>query len=222
MTLAHRAQAELGERALRVRWLAHGRYRFKGVPAPLIVHEVGELGFAPLRHPPSGQKIWRELPIWRRPPVLAAEVLVFLGVVAFYGYGLLRSPPALAFNERDWVVVGDISNFTGDPRLEESIETAFRISLEQSRFVNAVPQLEGTGSAPAHGAHGRDHGRSRHWQRDRPAGGRARLAAALGGGGWRQPSDQRGSGGSKQPGDGPCRDRPRVVASTPRWPRSTR
>ena len=142
MTLAQRAEAELGERAQRVRWLAHGRYRFKGVPTPLIVHEVGETGFAPLRQPSSGAKVWREQPIWRRPPVLVAEVLVFLGLAGFYAYGLLRSPPALAFNERDWVVVGDISNFTGDPRLEESLETALRISLEQSRFVNAVPDLK--------------------------------------------------------------------------------
>ncbi len=46
-SLAHRAQAELGERAERVRWVLHGHYRFKGEPAALVVHEVGELGFAP-------------------------------------------------------------------------------------------------------------------------------------------------------------------------------
>lgn len=141
-SLAQRAQAELGERADRVRWLAHGRYRFKGVPAPLLVHEIGELGFAPMRPPPSGQKAWRELPLWRRPPILAAEMLLFLAVSGFYAYTVLRSPPAIAFQERDWVVVGDMSNFTGDPRLEESLDTALRISLEQSRFVNLVPELK--------------------------------------------------------------------------------
>ena len=140
--LAQRAQAELGERAERVRWVAHGRYRFKGVPAPLLVHEVGEVGFAPLRQPPSGKKVWRELPIWRRPPVLAVELLLFLAVGGFYAYSVLRSPPAIAFQERDWVVVGDMNNFTGDPRLEESLDTALRISLEQSRFVNVLPQLK--------------------------------------------------------------------------------
>jgi putative peptide modification system cyclase len=141
-SLAQRAQSELGERSERVRWIAHGRYRFKGVPAPILVHEVGEMGFAPLRQPPSGQKAWRELPIWRRPPVLAMELLVFLAVGGFYSYTLLRSPPAIAFQERDWVVVGDMSNFTGDARLEESLDTALRISLEQSRFVNVIPQLK--------------------------------------------------------------------------------
>ena len=140
--LAQRAQAELGERADRVRWIAHGRYRFKGMPAPVLVHEVGEEGFAPLRQPPSGAKAWRDVPFWRRPPVLFAEALVLLAVVGFFAFSLLRSPPAIAFQERDWVVVGDLSNFTGDQRLDDSLETALRISLEQSRYVNVMPQIK--------------------------------------------------------------------------------
>ncbi len=141
-SLAQRAQAELGERADKVRWMVHGRYRFKGVPAPLLVHEVGEDGLAPLRTPPSGQKVWRDVPLWRRPPVVALEVVLFLAVAAFYGYTALRATPALAFGERDWVVVGDMSNFTGDARLDDSLDTALRVGLEQSRYVNLVPELK--------------------------------------------------------------------------------
>jgi putative peptide modification system cyclase len=141
-TLAQRAQAELGERAGNVRWMVHGRYRFKGVPAPLLVHEVGEAGASPLRAPPSGQKVWRDIPLWRRPPVLAAELLVFLAVGLFYGYAIFRSPPALGFQERDWIVMGDVSNFTGDPRLEDALASALRISLEQSRYVNLLPDMK--------------------------------------------------------------------------------
>jgi putative peptide modification system cyclase len=140
--LAQRAQAELGERAERVKWVSHGRYRFKGVPAPILVHEVGEVGASPLKQPPSGHKGWRELPLWRRPPVLAAELLVMLGVIGFFGWSAFRSPPALAFQQRDWVVVGDLNNFTGDTRLDDSLDTALRISLEQSRYVNVVPDLK--------------------------------------------------------------------------------
>jgi putative peptide modification system cyclase len=137
-TLAQRAQSELGERAARVRWMVHGRYRFKGVPAPLLVHEVGEGASAPMRAPSSTQKAWREVPFWRRPPVLAFEAAVFLAVALFYGYALFRSPPALGFKERDWVVVGDTSNFTGDASMKDSVDAALRISLEQSRFVNML------------------------------------------------------------------------------------
>jgi len=140
--LAQRAQAELGERAERVKWVSHGRYRFKGVPAPILVHEVGEVGASPLKQPPSGHKVWRELPLWRRPPVLAAELMIMLGVVGFFGWSAFRSPPALAFQERDWVVVGDLNNFTGDTRLDDSLDTALRMSLEQSRYVNVVPDMK--------------------------------------------------------------------------------
>ena len=140
--LAQRAQSELGDRAERVKWVSHGRYRFKGVPAPILVHEVGEVGASPLKQPPSGHKVWRELPLWRRPPVLAAELLVCLSVAGFFAWTALRSPPALAFQERDWVVVGDLNNFTGDTRLDDSLDTALRVSLEQSRYVNVVPDLK--------------------------------------------------------------------------------
>lgn len=141
-SLAQRAQAELGERAERIRWLLHGRYRFKALAPPLRVYEVGEPGFAPFRAPPSGQKAWRELPIWRRPQAIALTLLLLLAVGGIYAFGELRNPPALAFHERDWVVIGDMSNFTGDPGLEDSLRTAMRTGLEQSRYVNIVPDLK--------------------------------------------------------------------------------
>ena len=58
-----RRHVRLGEAGGRLRWLMHGRYRFKGVPAPMLVHEVGEPGLSPLRAPDSGSKAWRELPL---------------------------------------------------------------------------------------------------------------------------------------------------------------
>jgi putative peptide modification system cyclase len=55
-------------------------------------------------------------------------------------YSTFKSPPALAFNERDWVVVGDLNNLTGDARLDDPLETALRISLQQSSYVNLIAQ----------------------------------------------------------------------------------
>ena len=37
--LCHRAIGELGAAGTGLRWLMHGRYNFKGVPAPMLVHE---------------------------------------------------------------------------------------------------------------------------------------------------------------------------------------
>ena len=72
--IAHRAQGELGELLDNVRWRTHGRYRFKGVPEPVPVFEVGEEGLAPLKPPPWTSKAHRETPIWRRPIAVALEV----------------------------------------------------------------------------------------------------------------------------------------------------
>jgi len=140
--LAQRAVGELGEAGANLRWRMHGRYSFKGVPAPMLIHEVGEPGLSPLRAPDSGNKAWRELPLWRRPPVVALEVLLltFLGAGLFWT--TLRSPPAIAFAERDWVVLADLQNRTSEPLFDDSLDTALRVGLEQSRHVNLVSQLQ--------------------------------------------------------------------------------
>jgi len=140
--LARRASRELGERADTLIWKSHGRWRFKGMPDGQEIFEVGEPGHAPLRAPKqNGGKAWRDIPLWRRPAALAAEVLLVVGM----GTGLwfiTRPTPAIAFSERDWVVVGDLRNLTGDAVLDESLEQAFRISLEQSRHVNVLSDLK--------------------------------------------------------------------------------
>lgn len=141
-TLAQRAQDELGEVAPRVRWLTHGRYQFKGVPQPMLVHEAGEAGIAPLAPPPSGSKVRREVPWYRTPVALSVEMLVALGIVVAGLFAVLRPDPAIAFAERDWVVVGDLRNLTAEPLFDDALDTAFRIGLEQSRYVNLVPALQ--------------------------------------------------------------------------------
>ena len=140
-TLAQRAERDVQSESP-VRWLTHGRYRFKGVPAPMLVHEAGESGFAPLAPPPSSGKAEREVPLWRRPPILTLEAIALIAAIAVPVALTFRAPPAIAFGERDWVVVGDLRNLTGEAALNDSLETAFRISLEQSRYVNVLPDLK--------------------------------------------------------------------------------
>ncbi|MEO5962445.1 MAG: putative peptide modification system cyclase [Thermomonas sp.] len=139
--LAHRAARELGERGELLVWKSYGRWRFKGVPESQEVYEVGEPGLAPLRMPSHTPKAWRDLPLWRRPAALAAEAMV-LAAMLVGGWFITQPQPAIAFGERDWVVVGDVRNLTGDARLDDSLEQAFRISLEQSRYVNIVSDLK--------------------------------------------------------------------------------
>lgn len=139
--MSHRAASELGERGKHLVWKSYGRWRFKGVPTAQEIHEVGEPGLAALRMPKHTAKAWRDIPLWRRPVALAAELTLVAGL-GLGAWFLTRSPPAIAFNERDWVVVGDLRNLTGQPVLDESLEQAFRISLEQSRYVNVLSDLK--------------------------------------------------------------------------------
>jgi putative peptide modification system cyclase len=139
--LAHRASRELGPRGEQLLWKSWGRWRFKGVPGGQEIFEVGEAGLAPLRIPRHNAKAWRDIPLWRRPVALAAEVVV-LAAVAVTVWFATRPQPAIAFSERDWVVVGDLRNVTGDARLDDALEQAFRISLEQSRYVNVLSDLK--------------------------------------------------------------------------------
>lgn len=139
-SLTHRAARELGQRGERLLWKSHGRWRFKGVPTAQEIYEVGEVGLTPLRSPKSSAKAWRDLPLWRRPAALVAEVVVAVAI----GIGIwiaMRPEPAIAFAERDWVVVGDLRNLTGKPVLDGALDEALRVSLSQSRYVNLIGDL---------------------------------------------------------------------------------
>lgn len=139
--LAHRAARELGERGRHLLWKSHGRWRFKGVPQTQEIFEVGEPGFASLRPPRGSQKAWRDIPLWRRPAALVAQFALVLAL-AGAAWFVSRPLPALAFHERDWVVLADLRNLTGQSLLDDSLEQAFRISLEQSRHVNVLSDLK--------------------------------------------------------------------------------
>jgi putative peptide modification system cyclase len=138
-SLTRRASNELGERALQLQWRSHGPWLFKGVPAALEVFEVGEPGFAPLRMPRPTPKAQRKLPIWRRPLALTAEVAV-VAMLVIGGWILLRPEPAIAFAERDWVVLADVDNVTGEALFDNSLQRALLVSLEQSRYVNVLSE----------------------------------------------------------------------------------
>ncbi|HVV97889.1 MAG TPA: putative peptide modification system cyclase [Rhodanobacteraceae bacterium] len=144
--IAHRAQGELGEALDKVRWRTHGRYRFKGVPEPVPVFEVGEEGIAPLRPPPWTSKAHRETPIWRRPIAVGLEIAALVALIGVPLFYLTRPTPAIAFANRDFVVVGDLKNLTGDKAFDDSLQAAFRVGLEQSRYINVIPDLQVRGA----------------------------------------------------------------------------
>jgi len=79
----------------------------------------------------SGRSILRPLPLL---VAIIVTILVIAGTWLFHG----RS--ALSFNARDSVLIADFDNQTGEPRLDQALQAAFIVSIEQSRHVNVFPR----------------------------------------------------------------------------------
>jgi len=62
--------------------------------------------------------------------------VICLVIILFLFYGGNSAP----FNERDWVVLADFVNHTEEIIFDKSLNTAFEISIDQSRYINVVPR----------------------------------------------------------------------------------
>jgi eukaryotic-like serine/threonine-protein kinase len=80
----------------------------------------------------------------RRPLRMAAvAAAVFVAAAAFALWRLIPLPlsqQALAFKERDWILVADFENLTGDTVFDRSLRTATEVGISQSKFVNVLPE----------------------------------------------------------------------------------
>jgi DNA-binding winged helix-turn-helix (wHTH) protein/tetratricopeptide (TPR) repeat protein len=79
---------------------------------------------------------------WGWAIAVAAVVILAAGTVAW----LTMSRPALSFAERDWVLLADFENRTGEPRFDKALFTAFSVSLQQSRHANVYPRTRLAGA----------------------------------------------------------------------------
>ena len=70
----------------------------------------------------------------RKPWIVAAVVAASVG-----GAAALYSSSGVEFDERDWVLIADFENQTGDSIFDESLNTAFTVGLQQSQHVNVFP-----------------------------------------------------------------------------------
>jgi tetratricopeptide (TPR) repeat protein len=70
---------------------------------------------------------------------LAAIVIVAAGLW-MRAPSFLTSQPALAFTERDWMLVADVNNLTGDSVFDRSLRLALEVAIAQSQYVNVFPQ----------------------------------------------------------------------------------
>jgi DNA-binding winged helix-turn-helix (wHTH) protein/tetratricopeptide (TPR) repeat protein len=75
--------------------------------------------------------------LWRKFALAAAAVVALWAGIAGWRAG---NEPHLPFAERDWLLVADFENQTGDVRFDAALLTALTVSLEQSQFVNVYPR----------------------------------------------------------------------------------
>jgi len=70
---------------------------------------------------------------------LAVAFFLLVSAVAFVSW-ISRPSAALAFAPRDYVLISDFENDTGDPIFDRSLGTAFATTLEQSARANVYPR----------------------------------------------------------------------------------
>ncbi len=89
----------------------------------------------------SATKMIRKQTMWQK--LLSSPVLWMLIIVAFgLAAGVLLFYPSktIPFSERDRVLITDFNNQTGENIFNESLSTAFNVSIGQSRYLNVFPR----------------------------------------------------------------------------------
>jgi tetratricopeptide (TPR) repeat protein/tRNA A-37 threonylcarbamoyl transferase component Bud32 len=81
---------------------------------------------------------------WFKPLRLGLTAVVVAAAVfgaAFLAKTLFFKTPAqaLAFQARDWILITDFENTTGEPLFDAGLETAMTVSIQQSQYVNVFP-----------------------------------------------------------------------------------
>ena len=77
---------------------------------------------------------------WLVPALIALAVLAGAAVAwRIWPVQLSISQRALAFNERDWILIADFENLTNDPVFDRSLRVALDVAIAQSQYVNVFP-----------------------------------------------------------------------------------
>ncbi len=77
---------------------------------------------------------------WMAAGTLLGLLALTAGLQWLRPWSMLSPEPVLAFRERDWIVVADFNNLTGDAVFDGSLRLALEVALAQSQFVNVYPR----------------------------------------------------------------------------------
>ncbi len=67
----------------------------------------------------------------------SGSMIVIVASVALFFFFSGKSIP---FEERDWIVITDFENLTGEEIFDNSLNTAFTLSINQSKYINVIPR----------------------------------------------------------------------------------
>jgi tetratricopeptide (TPR) repeat protein len=68
----------------------------------------------------------------------AAMVAAAIAAVVFVGVMFQRPSQGVPFKARDWLVITDVENLTGDTTLDHALDPALTVGIEQSSYVNVL------------------------------------------------------------------------------------
>jgi tetratricopeptide (TPR) repeat protein/predicted Ser/Thr protein kinase len=88
--------------------------------------------------PFRSRRSWKQA-LGAHPRAIYLSTLLLAAVVAAFWW-LAGARPVLSFAPRDWLLITDFDNQTGDPLFDRSLLTALTVSLEQSPHANVVPR----------------------------------------------------------------------------------
>jgi tetratricopeptide (TPR) repeat protein len=78
-------------------------------------------------------------PLWLAGVLLAIIFGLAGGTYWVFENYFLSPKAALAFQKRDWIVIADFENQTGDKVFDRSLQTALNVGIQQSQYVNVYP-----------------------------------------------------------------------------------
>jgi tetratricopeptide (TPR) repeat protein len=95
------------------------------------------------KHPEKFQKIISQHKT--RKPLVPKKIRKYIWIALILGnlaflYLIIGSSRAVPFSERDWILITDIDNLTGDTVFDRSLKIALEVSLQQSLYVNVYPR----------------------------------------------------------------------------------
>ncbi len=82
----------------------------------------------------------------RKRPVFFAGIVVVMVVLTGASRLLTMLSPPLPFHSRDFILITDMSNETGNELFDRSLATAFTVSMEQSPHANVFPRARVSGT----------------------------------------------------------------------------